>query len=717
MPSGLRAPVRWAVSHQLNSPAVGGLVRAAVIIPPDLSDSLTPKQLTWVLLHELAHVRRGDLWVVMVQRVVQAVFFFHPAVHLANWIIDELREYACDDVALAACKTSRRVCGEGFLAIVERSVEPVPAAVPVLGLFDSRLLIRRRLIRILDNSRTVHARLSPGAACGLLLLALVVLPFGRPRDVSAAPRRPPPRLEDQALGDPEADDRPRRTYELSARSGLASTAAGGASPRCGRRRKNGRRSPLVVLALAYSPDGSTLASAGDDAVVLLRDVASGRMIGRLEGHRDAISSLAFSPDGKTLATGSYDHTLKLWDVASGRAKVKLEGHTNWVFAVAFSPDGSSLASAGHDKTVRVWDAVTGRETAQLSGHTASVRTVAFAPGRTGRVLASGGADRTVILWDLRTQSPRARLEGHKGSVRALAFSPDGATLATGGEDGEVRLWDEDSGHERATLVGTLGHGDLPGLLATGRAPRHRQPRHHVKVWEPTAARERASLQGHRDGWGSPPWRLHRMPGRWPPGASMARCVSGNPPPRSSPLPLAWLTRARPKAWPSRPMADPCVPRGGGHRPLGRPHRGDPHAAGKGRGNRQHHRHGPRRRLLRYRRARRQDPPDRCPFRPGPRHARGTRGQSAYDRILTRFPIPRLGRPGWGRAALGCNRPETLAIIARSGAPGNDRPVFTRWPDTRRLDRRRSRRFLGRGPSLGSRQPKNAGHSRATGAVA
>ena len=168
---GLRSAVRWAVDARLDSPAVGGLLRPAVVIPPDLNDSLTPKQLTWVLLHELAHVRRGDLWVVMFQRVVQAVFFFNPAVHLANWIIDELREYACDDAALAACKTSRRDCGEGFLAIVERSAGHAPVAAPALGLFEWRMLIRRRLLRILDNHRTVHARLSRPAAFGLLVLA------------------------------------------------------------------------------------------------------------------------------------------------------------------------------------------------------------------------------------------------------------------------------------------------------------------------------------------------------------------------------------------------------------------------------------------------------------------------------------------------------------------------------------------------------------------
>ena len=110
-----------------------------------------------------------------------------------------------------------------------------------------------------------------------------------------------------------------------------------------RRRRTGR---AVVLALAYSPDGSTLASAGDDAVIRLRDVASGRVVGRLEGHGDAVSCLAFSPDGRTLATGSYDRTVKLWDVASRPRGATLTGHTNWVFAVAFSPDGTIARLGG-----------------------------------------------------------------------------------------------------------------------------------------------------------------------------------------------------------------------------------------------------------------------------------------------------------------------------------------------------------------------------------
>ena len=493
---GIRVPIRWAVNFELHSPAVGGLVRPTVVIPPDLDESLTPKQLTWVLLHELAHIRRGDLWVVVVQRVVQAVFFFNPAVYLANWIIDELREYACDDAALAACKTSRRDCGQGFLAIVERSVERAPVAAPALGLFESRMQIRRRLLRILDNHRSVDAGLSSRAAFSLMMLALIVLLCGRPGDALALANNRPapapmeivkPELANVALEGP-ASYRPGMVWhrEIQGRGGSTRATTAG----------EGR---VVVLAVAYSPDGLTLASAGDDAVVELRDVASGRVVGRLEGHRDAVSCLAFSPDGMTLATGSYDRTVKLWDVASRRQKVELTGHTNWIFAVAFAPDGRSVASVGHDKMVRVWDAATGRETATLSGHSASVRAVAFSPDRKGLHLATGGADRQVLIWNLDTRTIRARLDGHKGTVRALAFAPDGSTLATGGEDGEVGLWDAASGRRRAALS---GHSDMVtclafspwgGMLATGSLDTT------VKLWETNTGRERASLHGHVDG--------------------------------------------------------------------------------------------------------------------------------------------------------------------------------------------------------------------------
>ena len=227
---------------------------------------------------------------------------------------------------------------------------------------------------------------------------------------------------------------------------------------------------------------------------------SGRVVHRLEGHRDAVSCLAFSPDGKTLATGSYDRTVKLWDVATGRVKATLTrahqlGLRRRIFArrrdlslrrVTTRWYGSGTPPPGERPPH--WPA-----TRLRSGpwHSALIRA--------GLCWPPAGRIGSVLIWDLRTATVRARLAGHKGTVRALAFAPDGATLATGGEDGEVRLWEAASGRERRRLS---GHSDMVtclafsprgGMLATGSLDTT------VKLWETKTGRERASLQGHRDG--------------------------------------------------------------------------------------------------------------------------------------------------------------------------------------------------------------------------
>ena len=93
----MRRAVPILASPAVASPAVWGLVRPRLIVPAGLTERLTPGQWRWVLLHELAHIRRGDLWIATLQRLVQVAYFFHPAVWLASRMIDVQREYACDD--------------------------------------------------------------------------------------------------------------------------------------------------------------------------------------------------------------------------------------------------------------------------------------------------------------------------------------------------------------------------------------------------------------------------------------------------------------------------------------------------------------------------------------------------------------------------------------------------------------------------------------------
>ena len=106
-----------------------------------------------------------------------------------------------------------------------------------------------------------------------------------------------------------------------------------------------------------SPDGRRIAtSVTSELAVHVKDAVTDRVLTTLRGHTDAIYCIAFSPDGTRIATASHDQTIKIWDAADGREVLTLRGHTHVVQCVAFSPDGHLLASGGIDTTARVWDA-------------------------------------------------------------------------------------------------------------------------------------------------------------------------------------------------------------------------------------------------------------------------------------------------------------------------------------------------------------------------
>ena len=194
-----------------------------------------------------------------------------------------------------------------------------------------------------------------------------------------------------------------------------------------------------VLCVAFSPDGATMASGGEDNKIVIWDAASGMKIRTLSGHRLNVRAVAFSADSRMLASGSDDTTIILWDVSSGKKVTTLNYHEGAVNSVAFSPVGSVLASGSEDRSVVLWDTQSKEAPERLLRHTGDVRSVAFSID--GSTLASGSADESILLWDLGkvNSDPRA-LIGHTEPVNSVAFSPDGVTLASGGRDRIVAIW-------------------------------------------------------------------------------------------------------------------------------------------------------------------------------------------------------------------------------------------------------------------------------------
>jgi WD40 repeat protein len=108
---------------------------------------------------------------------------------------------------------------------------------------------------------------------------------------------------------------------------------------------------------------------------------------------------AFSHDGKMFAASILDKpTIHVWDVATGKQLQSLEGHKGAVRSLAFSPDGSLLVSGGEDHSVRVWKMETGKEIQTLNAHRGNIYTISFSP--IGKYLATGSADTTLLIWNV-----------------------------------------------------------------------------------------------------------------------------------------------------------------------------------------------------------------------------------------------------------------------------------------------------------------------------
>ena len=206
--------------------------------------------------------------------------------------------------------------------------------------------------------------------------------------------------------------------------------------------------PGKINALQFSPDGTTLLLAtgitGLKGVAQLYEVATGDPVMEFGEHSDILYDAEFSPDGSTIATAGYDHVIHLWDVQSGKRLRSLRAHQGAVFDLAFHPNGETLASASADETVKLWRVADGVRLDTLSQPQGELVSVRFT--NDGEQIVAAGADKRLHLWQFVSQNApginpviHSRF-AHDAGITALLCMPNGKHLVSAAADRTLKVW-------------------------------------------------------------------------------------------------------------------------------------------------------------------------------------------------------------------------------------------------------------------------------------
>ena len=245
-----------------------------------------------------------------------------------------------------------------------------------------------------------------------------------------------------------------------------------------------------VNAVAVAPDGTWLATGGEDRTVRIWDMATGTVTRTLTltpyDHPEvadaadsvsavSVKAVAVAPDGTWLAATGTDGAVRIWDMATGTLTRALTGNPGLVGAVAISPDGAWLATAPRvlSGRVQIWDAATGTPASRLPGRLSMVRSVAVSPD--GAWLATiASLSRKVRIRSVATGAVTRTLVSHLGRMRAVAISPDGTMLAI-------------ARSEAASVLREAEEDDAAGEAPVGEYP--------VRIWDVATGADRI-LTGH-----------------------------------------------------------------------------------------------------------------------------------------------------------------------------------------------------------------------------
>lgn len=367
-----------------------------LLFPAGLLARLDNKSADTLLAHEIAHYRRGDHFVRLVELLISGLFWWHPVVWWIRRELEATEEKCCDAWVVHQLATSPRCYAEALLATLDfLSSAPAPLPPAATGIGDVPLL-RERLTEIMSGPPA--PQIPAQGRVALVFTGLCAM-----------------------LISPSWKFEPDAVPEIATRSSHRQT------PPMPNRDEQTREADLAVRQTAAAVPGKAVVGAPGDSgpVITTADVC------------------AASPDQRSTVVRRSGGQL-VWRLPAGD---EVDLTSLGISAVAFSPDGSLLATCGTDRLIRCWDVSTGSLVHELKGHKDAVQSLAFSPA--GVMLASGSRDGEVVLWNLYHWRSLGRLTAQRLPVNGLAVSTDGRWIgmALGTEtesEGRLLVFDLDS---------------------------------------------------------------------------------------------------------------------------------------------------------------------------------------------------------------------------------------------------------------------------------